>query len=75
MPISWISLLEWFEQGKSIITPHHKPITQLTPAPQTTDALLQLEGARWNGKKPTGGQNRPKITGKTIAEYVIEDRR
>lgn len=75
MPISRTSLLKWFKRGKSIITPHHKPIAQLTPTAQPANTLLQLEGVRWNGKKPTGGKDRPKITGKTVAEYVLEGRR
>ncbi len=62
-----------------IITSHHKPIAKLVAIPQElgteVNELLQLEGISWNGKKPTGGKNRPKIIGKTIADYIIEDRR
>ncbi len=61
-----------------IITSHHKPIAKLISIPQELgteiNAFLQLEGISWNGKKPTGGKNRPKIIGKTISDYVIEDR-
>jgi hypothetical protein len=37
--------------------------------------LTELDEISWNMKKPTGGKNRPKITGKTVADYIIEDRR
>lgn len=72
--------LKLLKQGELIIiTSHHKPIAKLISILQEPDteinALLQLEGISWNGKKPTGGKNRPKIVGKTIADYVIEDRR
>lgn len=68
------------KQGELIIiTSHHKPIAKLVSIPQEfsseVSALLGLEGVSWNGKKPTGGKNRPQITGKAIADYIIEDRR
>lgn len=73
--------LQRVKQGELIIiTSHHKPVAKLISIPQQetasngANALLQLEGVNWNGKKPKGGQNRPKITGKTVADYVIEDR-
>lgn len=62
-----------------IITSHHRPVAKLTSVPQElgddANALLLLEGISWNGKKPKGGKNRPKIIGKTVADYIIEDRR
>lgn len=62
-----------------IITSHHKAIAKLISIPQEigeeANALLQLDGVTWNGKKPEGGKKRPKITGKTVADYIIEDRR
>jgi prevent-host-death family protein len=65
-----------------VITSHNKPLAKLIPFPQFSGEeahagmLLQIEGVTWNGKKPQGGgTERPKITGKTVAEYVIEDRK
>lgn len=62
-----------------VITSHHKPVAKLVSIPQelgeNADALFQLEGVRWNGKKPQGGTHCPKIIGKTVADSVIEDRR
>ena len=62
-----------------IVTSHYVPLARLLPIPQSSDEniqqLLQIEGVTWNGKKPKGGTNRPKIKGKTVSEYVLEDRR
>lgn len=68
------------KQGELIIiTSHHKPVAKLVSIPQELggdiEAILQLEGVHWNGKKPQGGENCPKVTGNTVANYVIEDRR
>ncbi|HVV68899.1 MAG TPA: type II toxin-antitoxin system prevent-host-death family antitoxin [Gammaproteobacteria bacterium] len=63
-----------------IVTSHNKPLAKLIPYPQFAEEeanlMAQIEGITWNGKKPRGGgKKRPKIIGKTVAEYVIEDRR
>lgn len=67
--------LQHVKQGELIIiTSHHKPVAKLIAIPQTQQAgedasiLLQLEGINWNGKKPKGGKNRPKIIGKTASD-------
>ena len=62
-----------------IVTSHHIPLARVLPIPQHSDLeiqhITQMEGISWNGKKPRGGQHRPKIQDKTAAEYVLEDRR
>lgn len=62
-----------------IVTSHNIPLARLLPIPQSEDedlqALLQMEGISWNGKKPKGGKVRPEIKGKNVSDYVIEDRR
>lgn len=62
-----------------IVTSHHIPLAKLIPIPQVAEKniqqLLQIEGISWNGKKPHGGKIRPKMKGKTAAEYVLEHRR
>lgn len=72
--------LHKLERGESIIiTSHHVPIARLVPIPQSKDkatqTIFQMEGVRWNGKKPKGVKNGPKIADHTTAHYVIEDRR
>lgn len=62
-----------------IVTSHRTPLVKLLPITTIIDKkgqkLLQMEGISWNGKKPKGGKNCPKMKGKTAAEYVLEDRR
>lgn len=66
--------------GESIIiTSHHVPLARLVPIPHSKNKelqwLSQIEGVSWNGKKPVGHKNAPKVIGKTASDYVIEDRR
>lgn len=63
-----------------IITSHHAPVAKLLPIESTTNtkgakSLMVLPGVTWNGKKPQGGRLMPTIEGKTVTEYVLEDRR
>ena len=37
--------------------------------------LVEAGGASWDGGKPRGSANPPKVRGKTAAEMVVEDRR
>lgn len=68
------------QKGESIIvTSHSVPLARLVPISQSKDknlqGLLQMEGVSWNGKKPKGNKNAPKVTGKLASDYVKEDRR
>ncbi|MFQ5754567.1 MAG: type II toxin-antitoxin system Phd/YefM family antitoxin [Acidiferrobacterales bacterium] len=65
-----------------IITSHNHPVARLiavTKKGREANALARrlraLPGVRWNGKRPRGGQLRPKVTGKTAGDLVLEDRR
>lgn len=73
--------LHLVQEGEQIIvTSHHVALARLLPIPQHGDeeiqSILRVEGISWNGKKPTGGKQRPTIKGnKTASEYVLEDRK
>jgi prevent-host-death family protein len=71
--------LHEIEKGESIIiTSHQVPLARLTPILKSKDkdlqAIFQMEGVRWNGKKPQGNKQAPKVSGNTSSNYVIEDR-
>ncbi len=71
--------LRHIEKGETIIiTSHHLPLARLSPIPKSKNkdlqALFQMEGVHWNGKKPKGVKNGPKVSGNTTSNYVIEDR-
>jgi len=61
-----------------VVTSHRVPIAKITaivsPPNSKLQAVLALEGVRWNGKKPQGNDTPPEILGKTAAEYILEDR-
>ena len=61
-----------------IVTSRDTAMAKLSPVPDADAPKLQQLAQngviRWNGKKPKGGRVRPKITGKTAAARVIEDR-
>lgn len=72
--------LHYVEQGESIvITSHRVPLAKIVPIARSENkqlqSLLQIEGIRWNGKKPNGAEEGPKVCGNTTSDYVIEDRR
>lgn len=72
--------LHLVEEGENIlVTSHHKPLAKIIAVPRITNSslqeLLNLEGLHWNGKKPKGAEFCPKLSGKTAAEYLLEDRR
>jgi prevent-host-death family protein len=75
-------LSEYLQQVKAgtslVVTSHHIPIAKIQAIPTTKvrgmQALMCIEGIHWNGKKPTISKNRPKISGTTAADYVLEDR-
>lgn len=65
-----------------VITSRNHPVARLVgvtgkPAELNglTERLRALPGVRWNGKQPRGGRLRPRITGKTAAAIVLQERR
>lgn len=65
-----------------IITSRNHPVARLVAVTgkerdlnSLSRRLRALPSVRWNGKKPRGGRLRPKITGKTAADMVLENRR
>ncbi len=63
-----------------VVTDRGRPIAQLTQiaaSEETTKVwdLVQKGAASWDGGKPRGSANPPRVRGKTAAEMVIEDRR
>ena len=66
--------------ARLLVTAPGRSIATINPvdAPADVDWAHQLvaEGhAHWNGGKPTGAKRPAKITGRTAASIVIEDRR
>ena len=61
-----------------IVTSRDIAMAKLSPVPDANAPklrqLTQSGVIRWNGKKPKGGRVRPKITGRTAASRVVEDR-
>jgi antitoxin (DNA-binding transcriptional repressor) of toxin-antitoxin stability system len=56
------------------------PIAMLSPLEEDSRAragqeLVEKALARWNGKKPTGARNAPRVEGGRAAEIILEDRR
>ncbi|OAG26722.1 type II toxin-antitoxin system Phd/YefM family antitoxin [Thermodesulfatator autotrophicus] len=66
------------KQGKIIeVTYHRRLVAKLCPAGEQKngiEALMANGLATWDGGKPKGGRVRPKISGKSVAERVLEDR-
>jgi prevent-host-death family protein len=60
------------ERGRTIatISPVESP-----PSVDWAHQLVAESRARWNGGKPTGSARAPKLTRKTAASVVLEDRR
>ena len=66
--------------GRAFVNPFFKAIVDpIVPLPysenKNVQMLLQIEGVSWNGKKPIGNPNAPKLQGNNTADSVIEDRR
>ena len=61
-----------------VIASHNKPVARLTPLPsQGGSGVKNLPASglvEWDGRKPIFKSQRPKIIGKTAAEYVLEGR-
>ncbi|MCP3959150.1 MAG: type II toxin-antitoxin system prevent-host-death family antitoxin [bacterium] len=73
--------LQLASDGERIVmTDRGRPIAQLTGI-ETNDETRQASDlveaglASWDGGKPKGSANPPKVRGKTAAEMMIEDRR
>jgi len=61
------------EQGEDIqVARHNELVARLTSIPCT--ALTHMPGVSWNGIKAKGGQSRPVISGKSVADRVLDDR-
>ncbi len=63
-----------------VVTDQGRPIAQPTQVAASNEAtevwdLVQAGVATWDGGKPRGSANPPRVRGKTAAEMVIEDRR
>jgi prevent-host-death family protein len=61
-----------------VITSHKHPVARVIGLPVDVPPgimhLLQTGQAEWHGGKPMGGKIRPVISGKSMAEMVLEDR-
>lgn len=63
-----------------IVTSHRTPLAKITAIASVSlhgsksKVVLTLDGVNWNGEKPKGNDVPPKISGKTAADYVLEDR-
>jgi prevent-host-death family protein len=61
-----------------LVTSHQVPLAviQAVPKPHKPglEKLYHLEHISWNGKKPKGLRNPPKIKGKLASEMILEDR-
>jgi prevent-host-death family protein len=63
-----------------VITDRGKPVAALTATEDSGEAswawnLVEEGLAAWNGGKPLGCLNPPRVRGKTAAEIVLENRR
>ena len=62
------------------VTERGRTIATISPAAPPTDVdwahqLVAERAAHWNGGKPTGSARPPKLSRKTAASVVLEDRR
>jgi prevent-host-death family protein len=63
------------------VTERGRAIATLAPLEAPDDDMawahrMVAEGrAHWNGGKPTGSKNPPRITGASVSDAVLEDRR
>jgi len=61
------------EGGENIqVARHNVLVASLIPV--SNAGLIRLPGVSWNGKKAAGGRSLPVISGKSVAERVLEDR-
>jgi len=62
------------------VTERGRPIATLSPVEEKDDLAwlhrMVAEGrAHWNGGKPKGSKNPPRVRGQRVSDIVIEDRR
>ena len=62
------------------VTERGRPIATLSPVEERDDLAwlhkMVAEGrAHWNGGKPKGSKNPPRVRGQRVSDIVIEDRR
>ena len=62
------------------VTERGRPIATLSPVEEKDDLAwlhkMVVEGrAHWNGGKPKGSKNPPRVRGQRVSDIVIEDRR
>jgi len=62
------------------VTERGRPIATLSPVEEKDDLAwlhrMVAEGrAHWNGGKPKGSKNPPRVRGQRVSDMVIEDRR
>jgi len=61
------------EKGENIqVIRRNVPVAILIPVPCA--GLTRMQGVTWNGKQAQGGRSRPMITGRSVADLVLEDR-
>lgn len=61
------------EEGENIqVARHNVLVARLIPVP--CNGLTRMQEVIWNGKQARGGESRPVITGRSVAERVLEDR-
>lgn len=62
-----------------VITSHRHPVARLLPFPDSgrddVSRVRAIESLRWDGGKPVGSPHPVRVTGKSLAEMVLEDRR
>lgn len=62
-----------------VITSHRRPVARLLPYPEggqdEVSRVCAIESLSWDGGKPVGAPHPVRITGKSLAEMVLEDRR
>lgn len=59
-----------------VLTSRKREVVRMLPIAEPGEgALATLPLVSWNGQKPRGGRNRPRIEGRTAADIVLGDRR
>ena len=66
--------------ARLVVTERGRPIATLIPVEEKADLAwahkMVAEGrAHWNGGKPTGAKNPPRLKGSPMSDAVLEDRR
>ena len=66
--------------ARLVVTERGRPIATLIPVDAPPDLAwlhrMVAEGrAHWNGGKPTGSKNPPRLSGQPMSDAVLEDRR